>query len=141
MTRRTLAALSLILALALAACAAPAMHPAITRIADLLELRRSDVRDPAAYEGYFADPELAAALAQGSGEPTGTPQIPEYEPPYLTAETTSTAEVAVVWRASDDFPGWPAATVFLLSLVDDRWVVTDALEASSTPEPLAAARD
>ena len=141
MTRRP-ALISLALALVLlAACAAPAVHPAVARVAALLELRRDDVRDPAAYEGFFEDPGLASALAQGSGEPTGTPQVPEYEPPYLTAETTSTADVAVVWRASDDFPGWPAATVFLLSLVDDRWVVTDALEATSAPEPLAAARD
>ena len=31
--------------------------------------------------------ELAAELASGSDEPTGTPQVPEFEPPYLTAET------------------------------------------------------
>lgn len=139
MTRRpALIALALALVL-LAACAAPAVHPAVTRIADLLELRRDDVRDPAAYEGFFADPTLASAIAQGSGEPTGTPQVPEYEPPYLTAETTSTADVAVVWKQSDSFRGWPVATVFILSLAGDEWVVTDALEATSAPEPLPTA--
>lgn len=136
--RRHLLALATLAVVLLAACAAPAVHPAVTRVAGLLELRRDDVRDPAAYEGYFADPELASALAEGSGEATGTPQVPEYEPPYLAAETTSTADVAVVWKASDDFPDWPTATVFVLSLADDRWVVTDALEATSAPEPLEA---
>lgn len=125
----------------LAACAAPAVHPAVTRVADLLDLRRSDVRDPAAYETFFEDPTLASALAQGSGEPTGTPQVPDYEPPYLTAETTSTADVAVVWKTSDDFTDWPAVTVFILSLVDGDWMVTDALEATSAPKPLAAASE
>lgn len=120
-------------------CASPAAHPAITRISDLLELRRDDVRDPAAYEEYFADPDLAAELASGSKEPTGTPQVPDYEPPYLTAETTSTADVAVVWKASDEFTGWPAVTVFILSLDDGRWLVVDALDATSAPEPFEPA--
>ncbi len=123
-------------AVLLAGCAADAVHPAITAIASLLELRRDDVRAPGAYEKYFADPAIAAELASGSSEATGTPQVPEYEPLYLTAETTSTADVAVVWKASDGFEGWPAATVFMLSLDDGRWIVIDALETTSAPEPL-----
>lgn len=138
MRHRHLAPIALTLALALAACTAQAVHPAVTRVAELLELRRSDVREPAAYEVFFEDPSLASALAQGSGEPTGTPQVPEYDPPYLSAETSATADVAVVWKMSDDFPDWPAVTVFILSLVDGDWMVTDALEATSAPEPLAA---
>jgi hypothetical protein len=125
----------------LAACAAPAVHPAVARVAELLELRRDDVRDPAAYEAYFADVEIGAALAEGSGEPTGTPQVPEYDRPYLTAETTSTADVVVVWKASDDFPDWPAVTVFILSLAEDEWVVVDAFEATSAPAPVRTAGD
>ncbi len=136
--RRVVAAIMLAAALS-SGCSAEAARPAITRISDLLELRRDDVRDPAAYEEYLADADLAAELASGSGEPTGTPQVPEYEPPYLTAETTSTADVAVVWKASDDFPGWPAVTVFILSLDDGRWLVIDAFEATSAPEPLEPA--
>lgn len=139
MTRRPSTAFIACVLVLLAACAAPAVHPAVTRVMDLLELRRDDVRDPASYEAYFADPELAAALAEGGGEPTGTPQIPEYDSPYLTAETTSTADVAVVWKVSDEFTGWPAVTVFILSLDDDRWLVVDALEATSAPEPLEPA--
>ena len=137
--RRASAAFALVAVVLLAACAAEAVHPAVTRISDLLELRRDDVRDPAAYEEYFADADLAAELASGSSEPTGTPQVPEYDPPYLTAETTSTADVAVVWKASDDFRDWPAVTVFILSLTDDRWLVIDAFEATSAPEPLEPA--
>jgi len=111
-------------------------HPAVVVIQELLELRRDDVRDAEAYEPYFPDAALAEELASGSDEPTGTPQVPEHELPYLTAETTSTADVAVVWKASDDFPDWPVATVFVLSQLDDRWVVVDALEATSAPKPL-----
>jgi len=136
--RRHPVALVALAGVLLAACAAPAVHPAVTRVADLLELRRDDVRDPAAYEGLFADPQLAAALTEGSEEPTGTPQIPDYDPPYLTAETTSTADVAVVWKASEDFSDWPAVTVFIVSFADGRWVVVDALESTVAPEPLDA---
>lgn len=141
MTRRAASVVAAMLALALAACAAPAVHPAVTRVSELLALRRDDVRDPAAYEAYFVDAGIGAALAGGSGEPTGTPQVPEYDSPYLAAETTSTADVAVVWRASDDFPDWPAVTVFILSFDAGEWLVIDALEATSAPEPARTAED
>jgi len=134
--KRATVGVTLALAL-LAGCAVDAVHPAVTAITDLLELRRDDVRDPEAYEPYFTTTELAAELASGSDEPTGTPQVPEHESLYLTAETTSTADVAVVWKAGDDFPDWPVATVFVLSQTDGRWVVVDALEATSAPEPLS----
>lgn len=125
----------------LAGCSAPkeVRHPAVEAIVDLLELRRDDVRDPAAYEDFFENPELAAALADSSGEDTGTPQVPEYEDPYLSAETSATADVAVVWKSSEAFPDWPAATVFSLVLADDRWIVVDALETTVAPEPVPAA--
>ncbi len=137
--RRRMVAAVMVAAALSSGCSAEAAHPAVARVTDLLELRRDDVRDPAAYEEYFADTGLAAELASGSGEPTGTPQVPDYDTPYLAAETTSTADVAVVWKASDDFPDWPAVTVFILSLTDDRWLVIDALEATSAPEPLKPA--
>ena len=135
-------ALILLAALAasfLAACApASEPHPALERIDRLLQLRRDHVRDPAAYEEFFADPRFADSLAQASTEPTGTPRVPPYEPPYLTAETTSTVDIAVVWRADDAFPQWPVANVFRLALEDGRWVVVDAIEADPAPEPLKA---
>jgi|GEM_PF-1620039 len=130
--------LSLLLA-GLSGCGStPEPHPAVERVDELLQLRRDDVRDPAAYEGYFADPRFAASLAQASTEPTGTPRVPPYEPPYLAAETTSTVDVAVVWRADDAFPEWPAANVFRLALEDGLWVVVDAIEADPAPESLNA---
>lgn len=127
-----------LLAIAAAGCAAdPATdHPAIVVIEELLELRRDDVRDPEAYAPYFLESSLATALAESSAEGTETARVPDWKDPYLTAETTSTADVAVVWKAADDFPGWPVATVFVLSLLDDRWVVIDATEATSAPEPI-----
>ncbi len=139
MRRITASALAavLLLSAAIAGCASDSSdHPAVVAVRELLELRRDDVRDAEAYAPYFMESSLATALAEGSTEPTGTPTIPDWEDPYLTAETSSTADVAVVWRPSADFPDWPVATVFVLSLLDDRWVVADATEATSAPEPL-----
>jgi hypothetical protein len=127
----------LFVALALAACAPAEQHPAVERIETLLEMRRDDVRDPAAYREFFSDPALADALADASGEPTGTPRVPLYDPPYLTATGPLTADVAVVWKSDDAFPDWPAVNVFTLRLDGDRWVVVDAVEPTVTPEPLA----
>lgn len=129
----------LILVVFVAACAPDVPdHPAVSVIQELLELRLDDVRDASAYEPYFEDAEVAAAIAEGSTEPTGTPRVPTWETPYVSAEASSTADVTVVWKASDDFPEWPAVTVFMLQQLDDRWVVTDAVEATQAPEPLDA---
>ncbi|MBN2841435.1 MAG: hypothetical protein JXP37_10820 [Coriobacteriia bacterium] len=131
---------ALLICMSLVGCSpASEPHPAVERVDELLQLRRDDVRDAAAYEEFFADPRFAASLAQASTEPTGTPRVPPYEPPYLAAETTSTADVAVVWRADDAFPDWPAANVFRLALEDGRWVIVDAIEADPAPEPLDGA--
>lgn len=142
--RSALLAALFALALLLAACSGgggPLPHPAVTAVSELLELRRADVRDPAAYEPYVGDPELAAALADGSIEPTGTPRVPPYRPPYLSAESTSTADVAVVWEPDDAFPGWTPVAVFSTVLEDGQWVVVDALETTVAPEPLLPEAD
>ena len=140
MTSRRIALAAIVLALALlTACSGsggPLPHPAVTAVSELLERRRADARDPAAYEPYVGDPELAAALAGGSTEPTGTPRVPPYRNPYLSAESTSTADVAVVWEPDAAFDGWAAVTVFSTALEDGRWVVVDALETTAAPEPL-----
>jgi hypothetical protein len=121
--------------------AAPAVdHPAAETVQRLLELRRDDVRDPEAYAPFFLDSELATALAEGSGEPTGTPRVPEWEAPYVSEESSESVSVAVVWKADPDFEGWPAVNVFLLSLTDGRWIVVDALEATAAPAPLRPAK-
>lgn len=126
---------------ALAGCAAspdPAYeHPAAQAVDALLSLRRADVRDPAAYGEYFADPALAAVLATGSDGPTGTPRVPEWEPPYVSEEAGGRTAIAVVWRRDADFPGWPPVTIFVTDLVGERWVVSDAIEATSAPAPIS----
>lgn len=146
MRRLSLLAITLFSALALlTACSGsggdPQPHPAVISVSELLELRRADVRDPAAYEPYFEDAALAEALAAPGEEPTGTPRVPPFRPPYLSAESTSTAGVAVIWEPDDDFPEWPPVTVFLTELTDGRWVVTDALETTIAPEPLTSEAD
>lgn len=141
-----LAALATLLALVLllTACSGgggPLPHPAVTAVSELLELRRTDVRDPDAYEPYLSDPALAEALAAPSAEPTGTPRVPPYRAPYLSVESTSTADVAVVWETDDAFPDWAPVTVFSTELTDGRWVVIDAIETTVAPEPLLPEAD
>lgn len=135
----------LAVSVALTACSGggggPLPHPAVTAVSELLELRRDDVRDVDAYAPYFEDAELAEALAAPSESPTGTPRVPPFQAPYLTAESTSTAEVAVVWEQDDAFPDWAPVTIFSTRLADDTWRVVDALEATLTPEPLLPEAD
>lgn len=132
-------ALAVLLAFA-AGCASSAAekHDAAKTIDRLLELRRDDVRDPKAYAPYFLESELATALAEGSTEPTGTPRVPRWDAPYVSEETSQQVSVVVVWKADKDFKDWPAVNIFMLERSDDRWVVVDAIEASSAPAPLGA---
>lgn len=119
-----------------AASSAESDHAAVLAVQQLLELRREDSRDAGAYSPFFLDSSLATAVADGSGEATGTPQVPEWEPLYLSEETTGSASVVVRWKPADEFPDWPAVNIFMLSLVEDRWVVVDAIEATAAPEPI-----
>lgn len=116
-------------------------HPAAIMIAELLRLRADDVRDAEAYAPYFLESGLATALAEDSSVETGTPRVPDWEPPYVSAETSTTADVVVVWKPSVDFPDWPAVNVFKTELADGRWVVVDAEEATTAPEPLPRSSD
>lgn len=127
---------------AVAGCSAPyasSMHPAVATVEELLALRRADVRDAAAYEPYFSSPEIAAMLARPNEVPTGTPRVPPCEASYLVGETSSSADVAVIWGQDEDFPSWTPVTIFSLALRDGRWVVLDARETSAAPEPLEGA--
>jgi len=144
-TSRRIALAAIVLALALlTACSGsggPLPHPAVTAVSELLGLRRTDARDAAAYEPYLEDAELAVALAAPGEEPTGTPRVPPFRPPYLSAESTSTAEVAVIWEPDDDFADWAPVTIFSTELTNGRWVVTDAIETTAAPEPLLPEAD
>jgi len=145
MRRVTLIVLAVLAVSTVAACsgARPSRgeHPAVLAVESLLELRRDDVRDADAYATYLADPAVASALAEPSGEPTGTPRVPEWETPYVSEEGSGTASVVVVWKPDAMFEDWPAVNVFLTEIVDGRWVVTDALEATSAPVPIGGARE
>lgn len=111
-------------------------HPAARAVEAVLELRAEDVRDVDAYVPYFESSEVATALAEASDVPTGTPRVPGWKTPYVSAETSTTADVVVVWKETAEFPGWPVANVFSTRLLDGRWVVVDAVETSSAPEPV-----
>ncbi|MDI6843756.1 MAG: hypothetical protein QMC94_05100 [Anaerosomatales bacterium] len=110
-------------------------HPAVQAIESLLELRRDDVRDAKAYTRFFEDSAIATALVEPGFVPTGTPRVPRWRDLYVSKESSSTAEVAVLWEPDDAFKEWPKATVFSLALVDGRWVVVDAREETQAPEP------
>lgn len=129
---------------ALTACSGgggPLPHPAVTAVSELLELRRDDVREVDAYAKYFEDASLPEALAAPSDVPTGTPRVPPYQTPYLAAESTSTAEVAVVWEPDDAFADWPSVTVFRARISDGAWRIVDAVETTAAPEPLLPEAD
>ena len=134
----------LAVSIALTACSGgegPLPHPAVTAVSELLELRRDDVREVDAYAPYFEDTELAEALAAPSELATGTPRVPPFRAPYLSAESTSTADVAVVWELDEQFADWTPVTVFSTRLVDGAWRIVDAVETTVTPEPLLPEAD
>ena len=144
--RRSILPIVIVLAVSalLAACSsaeAPPPHPAATVVTELLELRRDDVRDADAYAPYFEDVAMAEALASASTVPTGTPRVPPYEAPYLSAESSSTAEVVVVWEPDGEFLEWVPVTIFHTRLAEGRWRVVDAVESTTAPEPFAPEAD
>lgn len=134
---------ALVAVAALAGCAKSGPgedHPAAKAIQKLLELRREDSRDTKAYTPFFKGSEIASALAHGSTQATGTPEVPLWQPPYVTAETSQTADVAVVWKKDAKFPKWPKVNIFRLQRSSGSWVVIDAIEATSVPKPIASGK-
>ena len=105
-----------------------------------LELRRTRTTDASAYAELFADPAVAVDARVRRRHREGAPPIPAWRAPYVSGlETSSDADVVVVWRASKEHQGLAAATVFRLQLVDGSWRIADALplETSTTPKPLS----
>lgn len=102
---------------------------------ELLELRRADDRDANKYRRFFLESSIASALVEPGGVPTGTPRVPRWRRVYPSKLASGSAEVAVTWRQDSAFEDWPAATVFVLSYEGGRWVVVDAREETSAPEP------
>lgn len=130
--------LAITLAVSLSACGEKAVEPdidapAALSVQELLELRANNSTDTAAYLQHVESTAVAEALAvdsagrAGSGSPT-----PEWDAPAVTRQETSTAEVSVRWRTSEEFSDWPAETVFFVRLTDGHWRIVDARETSST---------
>lgn len=150
MSRNARRGLSSIAVIVLAAClvsalvgcnekAATTLDPPAQAVQSLLELRYERSTDASAYAEYVS-PDLATELARASDEETSTtPPTPEWETPYVsaegsaTAEASATADVVVVWKDRTDYPEWPQATVFSVSLIDGgRWLASDARTIGET---------
>ncbi len=114
------------------------LDPPAQAIQSLLELRAERSTDASAYAEFFAEPDVAVELARATAEETaGVDPMPDWDAPYVSAESSSAADVVIVWRDLDDWPDWPVATVFQMRLVDGRWVAIDAeaVEGTATPPP------
>ncbi len=138
--------LGLAVGLLLSGCAASdgaaRKHPAATTMTQLLELRAENTSDAAAYEPFFADPEVASSLVGGSAAETGTPAVPSWEPPYVSKLTSDTAEVVVRWTGrTGTFESWPEATIFVMTAAGPRWVVSDAIEPDGDVPGALSARE
>ncbi len=115
----------------------PAPAAAVQRV---LELRRSRSSDASAYAAFFADPEIARALASDAATGSGSP-IPGWSVPYVSRSASSSADVVVLWHPSASRKGWPKANVFTLQRSGASWRITDATEiATGTPPPPAPAK-
>lgn len=118
---------------------AATLDPPAQAVHSLLELRYDRSTDASAYAEYVS-PELATELARASQEETSaTPPTPQWETPYVSAEgsqtveASATADVVVVWKDRSDYPDWPRATIFSMSLFDDgRWIASDARTLGET---------
>lgn len=139
--RITVMALMLLLAAALVGCAesAPKKGSPEATVQSLLELRSSLATDPAEYASFVETP-MAEALATDSVSRAAsqTAPIPEWKTPEGTEETTATAKVTVVWKASKEFANWAKKTVFDLRKTDGRWIVIDANTVTGSSDTTAA---
>ena len=106
------------------------------------DLRAEDARsgepDTSAYAEYVSDSMAAALVVPESEEASGS-LVPDWERPYLSVDGTTTAEVIVLWIDPASFdPNWPAATVFKMELVEEKWLAVDAesiADKAFVPDP------
>jgi hypothetical protein len=110
-------------------------HPAVAVVRSVLELRTDSNSNADEYRPYFADADVADQLAADSG--SGESPIPPWTDVYVSAESTESVDVVVIWDVTEDFDDWPTGTVFMVTEAADGWVITDASEvATDVPEPL-----
>ena len=119
---------------------APSPPNPVRAVQSVLELRQGRSTDASAYAQYFSDMEIAEALVrEGSKASESTSSaispIPGWEPPYVSAQTTSSADVVVVWTPDRRFEKWTKATVFSLEETSGRWVIVNAVELTSSVPP------
>jgi hypothetical protein len=111
------------------------------RVVDaMLELRHERSNDASAYAMYFADTDVAEALAADSVASEGTSSgqaaaIPRWERPYVSALNSQAADVVVIWIRNGSFENWARATVFKLETRDSAWKIVDAQEMTGSVPP------
>lgn len=128
---------ALVAVLALAGCAPASKQPELSApaqsVQELLELRARNATDTAAYLRHVESTPLAQALASDSGRrKPGEKPTPGWAAPTVSRQETRSAEVKVVWKKSEKFKKWPAATLFRLRLIEGRWLVIDAVDSTTT---------
>lgn len=111
----------------------------VTVVEELLRLRQARSADASAYAQYVDSEALAEALADADRASKGDQEspIPAWKPPFVSGESTTSAEVVVVWSGRDGYADWPYATIFEVRLRDGEWRVSDAREiedATSMPK-------
>lgn len=105
----------------------------VSSIESLLQLRYERSTDASAYAELIAEPELAIQLAQSSAEESSdAPPTPQWDTPYLSMTTDTTAQVVVVWKTRAKFEGFPPATRFDLENLDGVWKTVDAQSIEDT---------
>ena len=114
------------------------LAPPEAAVDSLLQLRVERSADASAYAEYVSEP-MAATLAAADAADTAGALIPEWKTPFMSVDGTTTADVVVVWVDPESFDqDWPAATVFKMELVGDKWLAMDAesiIDKGFVPEP------
>lgn len=140
------AASAIVVAVALLVQQASTLPEPAQAVQNLLELRQARSTDASAYARYFESADIASTLARAASATAGSaaadkPTIPRWERPYLSAQTTSTADVVVVWVPDSRLKGWAKVTVFTVEKKSGDWKIVYAQEMSVTPPPAIGAQE
>ncbi len=122
------------------------LSPPAEVVHNVLELRSERSSDASAYAEYFSEVSIAVLLAQDAtasvpATASRDAAIPAWERPYVSAQTSSTADVVVKWKPNSDFKDWAKATLFKLEKRASAWKVIDAEELSASIPPESGSED